>query len=98
MDSWFLWIVVLALIAACIKVVNQYERGVVLTLGRFTGIREPGLRFIIPFIQTMRRVDIRSTPIDVPRQEVITRDNVTVGIDAVVYFRVVDAARQRWRR
>ena len=93
MDSWFLWIVVLALIAACIKVVNQYERGVVLTLGRFTGIREPGLRFIIPFIQTMRRVDIRSTPIDVPRQEVITRDNVTVGIDAVVYFRVVDAAK-----
>lgn len=93
MDSWFLWIVVLALIAACIKVVNQYERGVVLTLGKFTGIREPGLRFIIPFIQTMRRVDIRSTPIDVPRQEVITRDNVTVGIDAVVYFRVVDAAK-----
>lgn len=92
--EWFLFLViVIALLAACIKVVNQYERGVVLTLGKFTGIREPGLRFLIPFIQTMRRVDVRSTPIDVPRQEVITKDNVTVGIDAVVYFRVVDPAK-----
>ena len=69
-----------------IKIVNQYQRGVVLTLGRFTGVREPGLRVVIPGLQTMMLVDIRSTPIDVPKQEVITKDNVTVGVDAVVYF------------
>lgn len=76
-----------------IKVINQYERGVVLTLGKFSGIREPGLRYVFPVIQKLSRVDVRSTPIDVPKQEVITKDNVTVGVDAVVYFRVIDAQR-----
>ncbi len=76
-----------------IKVVNQYQRGVVLTLGKFSGVREPGLRIVLPVIQTMTLVDIRSTPIDVPKQEVITRDNVTVGVDAVVYFRVIHAPK-----
>ncbi|QUB37835.1 slipin family protein [TM7 phylum sp. oral taxon 349] len=76
-----------------VRVVNQYQRGVVLTLGRFSGVREPGLRIVLPVIQTMTLVDIRSTPIDVPKQEVITRDNVTVGVDAVVYFRVVNAPK-----
>lgn len=76
-----------------IKVINQYERGVVLTLGRFTGTRNPGLRVIVPIFQRMIRVDVRSTPIDVPKQEVITKDNVTVGVDAVVYFRVIDAPK-----
>ena len=91
--GWTLLIIAIVLLAMCVRVVNQYERGVVLTLGRYSGMREPGLRFLIPVIQTMRKIDIRSTPIDVPRQEVITKDNVTVGIDAVVYFRVVDAAK-----
>ena len=76
-----------------VRVVNQYQRGVVLTLGRFSGVREPGLRIVLLVIQTMTLVDIRSTPIDVPKQEVITRDNVTVGVDAVVYFRVVNAPK-----
>lgn len=76
-----------------IKVINQYERGVVLTLGKFSGIRGPGLRIVLPVFQRLIRVDIRSTPIDVPKQEVITKDNVTVGVDAVVYFRVVDAPK-----
>lgn len=89
----WLGIIVLVFVLAGIKIVNQYERGVVLTLGRFTGIRNPGLRIVIPIIQTMRKVDVRSTPIDVPKQEVITRDNVTVNIDAVVYLRVVDAQK-----
>ena len=75
-----------------IKVVNQYQRGVVLTLGKFTGVREPGLRVVIPIFQMMM-VDVRSTPIDVPKQEVITKDNVTVGVDAVVYFRVINAPK-----
>ena len=76
-----------------IKVVNQYQRSVVLTLGKFSGVRKPGLRIVLPVIQTMTLVDIRSTPIDVPKQEVITRDNVTVGVDAVVYFRIVNAPK-----
>ena len=76
-----------------LKVINQYERGVVLTLGKFTGTRTPGLRYVFPIIQKLIRVDVRSTPIDVPKQEVITKDNVTVGVDAVVYFRVIDAPK-----
>ena len=81
------------LIGSMVRIVNQYERGIVLTLGRFSGIKEPGLRFLIPGIQTMRKVDVRTTPIDVPKQEVITKDNVTVSVDAIVYFRVIDAAK-----
>lgn len=76
-----------------IKVVKQYERGVVLTLGKFTGIREPGLRVIVPIFQQMTKVDVRTNTIDIPKQEVITKDNVTVNVDAVVYFRVVDAKK-----
>ena len=82
-----------ALLAGGIKVVNQYERGVVLTLGRFTGVRQPGLRYVVPVFQKMMKVDVRSMPIDVPKQEIITKDNVTVGVDAVVYLRVIDSAK-----
>lgn len=91
--GYFVAITLLVLIILSIKVVNQYERGVVLTLGKFTGVREPGLRFIVPVIQRMIRVDVRSMPIDVPKQEVITRDNVTAAVDAVVYIRAVDSAK-----
>ncbi len=76
-----------------IRIVKQYERGVVLTLGKYTGTRNPGLNIIIPIFQTMRKVDVRSTPVDIPKQEAITKDNVTVGVDAVVYFRVIDTAK-----
>ena len=76
-----------------IRVVNQYQRGVVLTLGRFSGQRAPGLRVVVPIFQTIMMVDVRSTPIEVPKQEVITKDNVTVGVDAVVYFRVINAPK-----
>jgi regulator of protease activity HflC (stomatin/prohibitin superfamily) len=76
-----------------IRIVNQYERGVVLTLGKFSGIKEPGLRLVVPVFQTMQKIDMRSTPVDVPKQEVITKDNVTIGVDAVVYFRVVDSGK-----
>ena len=88
-----LLIVAIVIAIASIKVVDQYQRGVVLTLGKFSGIREPGLRFVVPVIQRMIMVDIRSTPIDVPKQEIITKDNVTAGVDAIVYFRVVDAPK-----
>ncbi len=90
---WTIGVFVAIFVLGGIKVVNQYERGVVLTLGRFTGIREPGLRIVIPIFQRIIRVDIRSTPIDVPKQEVITKDNVTAGVDAIVYFRVIDAPK-----
>ena len=72
---------------------NQFERGVVLTLGKFTGIREPGLRLVVPIFQRMIKVDQRTNTIDIPKQEVITKDNVTVNVDAVVYFRVKDAEK-----
>jgi regulator of protease activity HflC (stomatin/prohibitin superfamily) len=84
---------IVIILAYGIRIVNQYERGLILTLGRYTGTRNPGLNIIIPIIQTMKKVDIRSTPIDVTKQEVITKDNVTVGVDAVVYMRVIDPAK-----
>ena len=94
MELWLIVaIVVVVFFLSGLKVINQYQRGVVLTLGKFTGIRQPGLRMIIPIFQTMIRVDVRSTPIDVPKQEVITKDNVTANVDAVVYFRVLDAPK-----
>jgi len=90
---WFVVIVVGIFVLSGLKVINQYQRGVVLTLGKFTGVRQPGLRVIVPIFQKMIRVDVRSTPLDVTKQEVITKDNVTVGVDAIVYFRVIDAPK-----
>lgn len=74
-----------------LRVINQYERGVILTLGKYTGTYNPGLRWILNGIQKMMKVDMRITTADIPRQEAITKDNVPVGINAVVYFRVVRA-------
>ncbi len=85
--------VVLPILALGIRIINQYERGIVFTLGKYSSMRSPGLNIIIPIIQTMRKVDVRSTPVDIPKQEAITKDNVTVGVDAVVYFRVIDPAK-----
>ncbi|MAU33714.1 hypothetical protein CL689_03190 [Candidatus Saccharibacteria bacterium] len=90
---WIIGIAIALFILSGLKVINQYQRGVVLTLGKFTGVRQPGLRIVVPIFQTMMRVDMRSTPIDVSKQEVITKDNVTAGVDAIVYFRVVDAPK-----
>lgn len=90
---WIVLIVVIVVLISGIRIVKQYQRGVILTLGKYTGTRNPGFNIIIPIIQTMQLVDVRSTPIDVAKQEVITKDNVTVGVDAVVYLRVIDAAK-----
>ena len=89
----FILLVIVFIVLSGIKVIKQYERGVVLTLGRYTGMRQPGLRVVIPALQQLIKVDVRSTPVDVPSQEVITKDNVSIKVDAVVYFRVVDAAK-----
>jgi len=85
-------VVVIMLLSAAIKIVREYERGGVFRLGRFVGLRGPGLVLIIPFIENMRKVDLRVITMDVPQQECITMDNVTVRVDAVIYFRVVEAA------
>jgi regulator of protease activity HflC (stomatin/prohibitin superfamily) len=88
-------IVILAAIVlfAAIKVLNEYERGVVFTLGRFTGVKGPGLILLIPFVQIMQRVDLRTRVQDVPSQDVISRDNVSVKVNAVIYFRIIDPER-----
>lgn len=86
-------VIIVFFILSGLKVINQFERGVVLTLGKFSGIREPGLRVIVPIFQKMIRVDIRTNTIDIPKQEVITKDNVTVNVDAVVYFKVLNAQK-----
>jgi len=85
-------VVVIILLSNSIKVVQEYVRGGVFRLGRFVGLRGPGLVFLIPFVERMRKVDLRVITMDVPEQECMTVDNVTVRVDAVVYFRVVDAA------
>jgi regulator of protease activity HflC (stomatin/prohibitin superfamily) len=91
------WIVVVAFVAmllfSAIKVLNEYERGVMFTLGRFTGIKGPGLILVIPVVQQMRKVDLRVIVLDVPKQDVISRDNVSVKVNAVVYFRIVDPGK-----
>lgn len=79
-----------ALIAMSVRILREYERGVVFTLGRFTGIKGPGLILLIPFVQQMVRVDLRTIVLDVPTQDVISHDNVSVHVNAVVYFRVID--------
>ncbi len=94
--SWF-WIglalVVIIFLLASIRIVKEYERGVIFRLGRLVGARGPGLFFIIPIVESMTVVDLRTITYDVPSQEVVTKDNVTVRVNAVVYYRVVDPTK-----
>lgn len=83
----------IALLAAAIKILREYERAVVFTLGRYTGTKGPGLILLIPFVQQMVRVDLRTITLDVPKQDVISKDNVSVNVSAVLYFRVIDAEK-----
>lgn len=89
----YLIIFVVLLLLASLRQVNQYERGVIFTMGRFAGIREPGWRLVIPVFQSMRKVDIRVKAVDVPDQKAITKDNISVGVNAVIYYKVSDAGR-----
>lgn len=73
-----------------VRVLTEYERGVIFTLGKFTGVRGPGLTFLIPILQNMRKVDMRLATAEVPRQEVMTKDNIPMLVNAVVYFKVID--------
>jgi len=85
-------VVGLVLLTSSIKLLYEYERGVVFTLGKYSNTREPGLTFIIPIIQSMRKVDMRIKTADIPRQEVMTKDNIPMLVNAVVYFKVVNPA------
>jgi regulator of protease activity HflC (stomatin/prohibitin superfamily) len=89
----YLIVPALVLIASCIRIINQYERGVVFTLGKFTSLRGPGLNFVVPLIQSMDKVDIRIKAEAVPDQNAITRDNVTVNVNAVLYYKIIDASK-----
>ncbi|VUT25552.1 MAG: FtsH protease regulator HflK [Candidatus Methanolliviera sp. GoM_asphalt] len=91
--GWIIAILVifaLIIIASSIKIVKEYERGVIFRLGRLLGAKGPGIFFIIPIVDQMQVIDLRVRPVDIPKQNVITRDNVTVDVNAVLYFRVLD--------
>lgn len=87
-----LLVIILPIVGSAVKVVQEYERGVIFRLGRLVGARGPGLFFIIPFIDRMVKIDLRVVTMEIPPQEVITRDNVSIRVSAVVYFRVLDPA------
>lgn len=85
------FIVIIGIVLASLKQINQYERGVKFTIGKYTGIMEPGWRLVIPIFQSFRKVDMRVKAVDVPDQKAITRDNVSVMVNAVIYYKVVAA-------
>ncbi len=84
---------IVLILASSLKVVTEYERGVLFTLGRYSGMLKPGLRLVIPLLQSWERIDLRVKTIDVPNQDAITRDNVSVRVNAVLYYRVMDASK-----
>jgi regulator of protease activity HflC (stomatin/prohibitin superfamily) len=86
-------VILLGLLATAVRVVQEYERGVIFRLGRLVGAKGPGLFFLVPFIDRMVKVDLRTVTLDVPTQEAITSDNVTIKVNAVCYFRVIDPQR-----
>ena len=86
-------IILLVFLASAIKILREYQRGVVFTLGRFTSVKGPGMIIIIPLVQQMVRTDLRTVALDVPTQDVISHDNVSVRVNAVLYFRVIDPER-----
>ena len=89
----YIVIFIVLLLAMSIRILREYQRGVVFTLGRFTGVKGPGLIILIPFIQQMVKVDLRIVVLDIPPQDVISHDNVSVKVNAVVYFRVIDSEK-----
>lgn len=92
--TFLFWALIgISVLVAVIRQVNQYEKGVFFTIGKFTSIKEPGWRLVIPVFQSMRKVDMRTKAVDVPEQKAITKDNIAVGVNAVIYYRVADAAK-----
>lgn len=89
----FLFLPILFILFISIKQINQYQRGIKFSFGKYSGIMEPGWRLVIPIIQSFQRVDIRTKAVDVPDQEAITKDNVSAHISAVIYYKVIDASK-----
>lgn len=89
----FIAIVVVIALLACLRQVNQYERGIKFTMGRYTGMVDPGWRLVIPVFQFMKKVDLRTKAIDVPAQDAITKDNVSAKINAVIFYKISDASK-----
>jgi len=86
-------VIVLFVLLISIRQVNQYQRGVMFTLGKFTGIKEPGWRLAVPIFQQMKKVDVRVKAVDVPDQKAITKDNIVVSVNAVIYYKVSDTSK-----
>ena len=84
---------IIVILLASIKQINEYERGIKFTCGKFSGLMQPGWRLIIPIFQTFKKVDIRTKAVDVPEQEAITKDNVSIKINAVIYYKIFDASK-----
>ncbi len=91
--AMFVGAVALALVALSLRVVREYDRGVIFRLGKFTGVRGPGLIVLIPVIEQMTRVTLRTITMNIPSQKIITRDNVSIDIAAVAYYHIVDPAK-----
>jgi len=90
---YYFLVIVVVLVLVSLRQVNQYERGVMFTMGRYTGTKNPGWRIVWPIFQGMKKVDIRVKAVDVPDQEAITKDNISVKVNAVIYYKVSDAAK-----
>ena len=86
-------VALIVILVAILRQVNQYEKGVFFTIGKFTGIKEPGWRLVVPIFQSLKKVDMRIKAVEVPEQKAITKDNISVGVTAVIYYKVKDAAK-----
>ncbi len=92
-----LFLIVVVIILPGLRVVQQYQKGVVFRLGRIVSIKEPGLNIIIPYIESMRKVDMRTVTLPIPPQKIITKDNVSVDVSAVAYYQIVDPQKKHCR-
>lgn len=91
MSIWIILTIILFVIVISIKQINQYQKGVKFTFGKYVGLMEPGWRIVFPIFQFYRKIDLRVKAVDVPNQEAITKDNISVGVNAVIYYRVQEA-------
>lgn len=90
---WLFIPIIVGILVLVLRQINQYERGVLFTMGRFSRIQTPGWRVVVPIFQSMRKVDMRTKAVDVPQQQAITKDNIAVGVNAVIYYKVADASK-----
>lgn len=93
MTTYTIFAIVLFILISSIRQINQYEKGIKFTFGKFTSVMEPGWRLVLPVIQGFQKVDVRVKAVDVPDQNAITRDNVSVKVNAVIYYKVSDAPK-----